>query len=124
MLMTSLVTEEYDTRLFVLLSLTLFFLQLLFLALGIILSVVFPRLKTVLPISLGTVMAFFIIGALASTTGDKALRYLTPFKYFDLTYIIQNARYESSFLIAGLIIIVIAISASYFIYAKRDIHAV
>lgn len=116
--------EEYDSRLFFLLSLTLFFLQLLFFALGMILSLAFPRLKTVLPISLGTVMAFFVIGAIASTTGDDVLRYLTPFKYFDFTYIMENSRYEASFLVIGSIIIVTAITASYYVYARRDIQAV
>ena len=124
-MMASLVeTKEFSGKIFLLLSMTLFFLQLIFLALGIIVSVVVPKLKSVLPISLGTVFAFFIIGALASTTGDKALRYLTPFKYFDFAYIVQNSRYESSFMVVAIGFIAIAITASYFIYSKRDIHVV
>lgn len=124
-MMASLVeTQEYSTKIFVLLSLTLFFLQLIFLTLGIIVSVVVPKIKSVLPISLGTVFAFFIIGALASSTGDDALRYITPFKYFDFAYIVQNSTYESSFMIVAMGFITIAITASYFIYAKRDINAV
>ncbi|MCL4405588.1 MAG: ABC transporter permease [Firmicutes bacterium] len=124
-MMASLVeTQEYSTKIFLLLSLTLFFLQLIFLALGIIVSVVVPKIKSVLPISLGTVFAFFIIGALASSTGDDALRYITPFKYFDFAYIVQNSTYESSFMSVAMGFITIAITASYFIYAKRDINAV
>lgn len=124
-MMASLVeTKEYSTKIFLLLSLTLFFLQLIFLAMGIIVSVVVPKIKSYLPISLGTVFAFFIIGALASTTGDDALRYITPFKYFDFAYIVKNSSYESSFMIVAIGFIAITIIASYFIYSKRDIHAV
>jgi len=124
-IMASLVeTKEYSTKIFLLLSLTLFFLQLIFLALGIIVSVVVPKIKSVLPISLGTVLAFFIIGALASTTGDNALRYISPFKYFDFAYIVKNSSYESSFLIVAISFITLTITASYLIYSKRDIHAV
>lgn len=124
-MMASLVeTKEYSTKIFLLLSLTLFFLQLFFLALGILISLAVPKIKSVLSISLGTVFAFFIIGALVSTTGDEALRYLTPFKYFDFTYIVQNSSYESSFIMVTIAFIVIAITASYLIYSKRDIHAV
>lgn len=124
-IMASLVeVKEYSTIIFLLLSLTLFFLQLIFLALGIIVSIVVPRIKSVLPISLGTVFAFFIIGALASTTRDDALRYITPFKYFDFAYIVQNSSYETSFVMVAIGFIAIAITASYFIYSKRDIHAV
>lgn len=123
--MASLVqTQGYNIKIFLLISLTLFFLQLIFLALGIIVAVVVPKIRAVLAISLGTVFAFFIIGALASTTGDAALRYLTPFKYFDLTYIMQNAGYELSFVIIAIGLIVAAVTASYFIYAKKDIQAI
>ncbi|SHI82227.1 ABC-2 type transport system permease protein [Desulfosporosinus lacus DSM 15449] len=124
-MMASLVeTKEYSTKVLLLLSLTLFFLQLFFLAMGILISLAVPKIKSVLSISLGTVFAFFIIGALVSTTGDEALRYLTPFKYFDFAYIMQNSSYESSFMMVAIAFIVIAITASYLIYSKRDIHAV
>lgn len=124
-MMVSLVaTKEYSTKIFLLLSLTLFFLQLIFLTLGIIISVVVPKLKSVLPISLGSVFGFFIIGALASTTGDDTLRYISPFKYFDFTYIVQNSSYEPSFMMVAIGFIVIALAASYLIYSRRDIHAV
>ncbi len=123
--MASLVeTNAYSTKLFFLVSLTLFFLQLIFLSLGIVVSVLFPKIKSVLSISLGTVFAFFIIGALAAITEDEALRYLTPFKYFDLTYIVQNSSYELSFMIVAIGFVAIAITASYLIYCKKDIHAV
>lgn len=124
-MMSSLVeTREYNIKTFLLLSLTLFFLQLIFLALGIIVTVMLPKIKSILSITLGTVFAFFIMGALASTTGDQALRYLTPFKYFDFAYIVQNSSYESSFMVAAIGFIAITITASYYIYSKSDIHAI
>lgn len=122
--MASLVeTQAYSKKIFLMISLTLFFLQLIFLALGIIISVLVPRIKAVLPISLGTVFTFFIISALASTTGDDALRYITPFKYFDLAYIVQNASYELPFIFLAIVLIAAAITASYAIYSKKDIPA-
>lgn len=116
--------EDYSIPIFLMISLSLFFIQLIFLALGIITSVIVPKIKSVLTVSLGTVFAFFIIGMLISTTGDEAKRFLSPFKYFDTAYIIQNASYELPFLLVGIGIIVIALVASYRIYTKKDIHAV
>lgn len=113
--------QEYSIITFLMVSLTLFFLQLIFLALGIVTSVIVPKIRTVLPIALGSVFGFFILGAIAATTGDEALRYLSPFKYFDLAYIVQHSSYESPFLIVALGIIVIAIATSYWIYHKQDI---
>ena len=117
-------TEDYSYKIFFMISITLFFVQLMFLALGIIISVMVPKIKSVIPISLGTVFGFFIIGMLASTIGDDAMRYITPFKYFDTTYIIKNSGYEASFIIIEIVFIIVAITASYFVYSKKDIHAV
>nr|WP_274856843.1 ABC transporter permease subunit [Bacillus methanolicus] len=124
MMASQVKTEDYSSKIFFLISITLFFVQLIFLALGMIMSVIVRKIKSILTVSLSTVFALFIIGMLSSTAEDEALRYLSPFKYFDTDYIIKNSGYETSFLIVGIGIIVASIVASYFIYAKKDIHAV
>ncbi|MCM3666342.1 ABC transporter permease [Mesobacillus subterraneus] len=116
--------DEFSKKVFFLLSITLFFIQLMFLALGIIISVIFPKIKSVISVSLGTVFGFFMLGMISSTTDDKALRYLTPFYYFDSAYIVKNTGYENSFLVTGIILIIAAVAASYYLYAKKDVHSV
>lgn len=114
-------TEDFSVSIFILLSLTVFLVQLLFLAIGIIISVIVSRIKSVLTVSLATVFAFYFLGMFSA---DEAKRYLSPFKYFDTAYIMENASYETSFLITGAALMILAIGASYFIYAKKDIHSV
>lgn len=111
-------TEDYSNKLLFMINLTLFFLQIIFMAIGMVVSVFFKKLKSVLPISLGVVFGFYMVGALIST------RYFSPFKYFDITYIIKNAGYEASYLVTAAVIVVTAIITSYIIYIKKDIHAV
>jgi ABC-2 type transport system permease protein len=124
-LMASVVqTEAYDYKIFLLVSLPLFFVQLMFMSLGIIISVLVPKIRSVLPISLGTVFGFFILSMLSSSNGDTASRFITPFKYFDSTYIIKNSAYEASYSIVAILFIVVTIAASYIIYSKKDIHSV
>lgn len=118
-------TSDFSNKLFFMINLTLFFIQLIFLAMGVAISVFFRKLKSVLPISLGTVFGFYMIGALIATgKNDDAARYISPFKYFDITYIIQHTAYEASYMIAGALIIAAAVAVTYFIYTKKDIHAV
>ncbi|MEH7490907.1 ABC transporter permease subunit [Neobacillus niacini] len=117
-------TVDFEVSNFILLSLTVFFVQLIFLALGIIISVIVQRIKSVLTVSLATVFAFYFLGMFSSTSGDEVKRYLSPFKYFDTAYIMEKSGYEASFLITGAVVIVIAIGISFFIYAKKDIHSV
>lgn len=121
---TRVTTEDFSGNLFFMISITLFFVQLIFLALGIITSVVFSKIKTVLSVSLGTVFAFFIIGMIVSAGDNGAKRFLSPFKYFDAKYMIKNSSYEASYLVAAIGIIIVSITASYFIYTKKDVHAV
>ena len=121
---TAVKTEAFSLKIFIMISITLFFVQLMFMALGVIISVVFPKIKSVLPISLGTVFGFFMLGMLSTTTSTDIWRFLIPFKYYDTAYIIKNSNYETSFIIVEIVFIVVTIFASYLIYDKKDIHAV
>ncbi|MCM3599678.1 ABC transporter permease [Robertmurraya korlensis] len=116
-------TENFNEQAFFLLSSTLFFVQVMFLTIGVIASMLLPRLKSVLSLSLGVVFAFFFIGMFGSTVGEASVRYITPFKYFDSMFIIKNSQYEWSYLIVGLVWIAVALSASFYIYTKRDMNA-
>ena len=117
-------TVAFSYKIFFMISITVFFVQLMFMSLGIFVSVIVPKIKSVLPISLGTVFSFFIMSMLSSSIGDTTSRFITPFKYFDFTYIIKNSAYETPYIIVEILFIVATITASYLIYSNKDIHAV
>lgn len=124
-LTASLVSEQdFSMKLLILATLPLLFVQLIFFATGLLASVLWPKMRTVLPVSLGVVFAFFLIGALGATTGDDKLRTLTPFKYYDTTYIVEHAGYETAYVVISVVWFVLAMIASYIIYMKRDVQAV
>jgi ABC-2 type transport system permease protein len=120
----SVKTEDFSMKIYIMISITMFFIQIIFMAMGIIISVIAPKIKSVISISLGTVFGFFIISMFGSVIGDEAVRYITPFKYFDAVYIINNASYEMSYIITAIVFVTISITASYIIYSKKDIHSV
>lgn len=120
---TAITKEPFSMNTFLLVSLTLFYLQLIFLSLGILLSVVLPKIKSVLSVSLGTVFGFFIISMMDSSVGEKTVRYLSPFEYFDINYIVKNGAYETSFVILAIVVIGFAITTSYILFGKKDIGA-
>jgi ABC-2 type transport system permease protein len=121
---TLTVKSEFSMKIFLMITATLFFVQLMFISLGVIVSVIAGKIKSVISISLSTVFGFFIISMLGSVFGDKAVRYISPFKYFDLAYIVKNSAYETSFIIVGIIFVIAAIAASYLVYVKKDIPTV
>ncbi len=118
-------TNAFNLKTFLLINMTMVFLQIIFLAIGMFVSVFFQKIKNVLPISLGFVFGFYIIGAILTTGSDKeSKRFLSPFHYFDLTYIIKHNAYEIPYLILSAAIIIVCIVTGYIVYNKRDIHAV
>jgi ABC-2 type transport system permease protein len=95
----------------------------IFAALGFIVAVIVPKIKSVLPVSLSIVFSFYIIGIVAATLDLKELYYLSPFKYFDSMYILQHMQYEASYVIVAASFIVASVVAGYIVYSRKDIKA-
>jgi ABC-2 type transport system permease protein len=112
-----------DAKVFLLLSLTLLLVQVAFLALGVLFSVIIPKVKSVITVSMPTVFIFFIIGALGAIIGNQNVRYITPFKFYDSNYIINNGSYEVKYMIIEAVFVAMAIAVSYVIFIKKDIRA-
>ena len=101
----------------------LFLIQLIFLALGFIVSVIINRVKSAIAVSLPTAFSLFIIGTLGVLLGVDSVKYISPFKLFDSDYIINNNAYDVKFLIGEAIFVLVAVALSYVIYIKKDIKA-
>jgi ABC-2 type transport system permease protein len=106
-----------------LLSLTMFWIQLFFLAMGALFAVLIPKIKSVISVSLPTVFTFYIISALGSVLGNEEIRYLTPFKFFETDYIISHGAYELRYMAVGAGFITLAFLACFIIFIKKDIEA-
>ena len=95
--------------------------QLLFFSLGLLISLLAKRIRSVTPWSLGLAFGTYVISAFSGIFEDVKLEYLSPFKHFDPGQIIQDLHYDWRFVIVDVAIIVVAIGASYWLYQKRDI---
>lgn len=117
-------SNSFSYRGFLMISLTLIFIQLMFTALGLLISVLIKRIKSVTTISLATVLGLFFIGAVSSASADQKLRYFSPFKYFDPQYIARHLHYETTFTWTALCLVAAAIIVSYIVFIRQDIYAV
>jgi ABC-2 type transport system permease protein len=116
-------SAQFNAKNFFLLCGSMFFVQLFFLALGYLISVLIPKIKTVLSYSLPIVFGFFIVGLLDSIIGTQTIRYITPFKYFDITYIMSNGTYDLKYMVTDAVVIVVCIIITYIVYLRKDIQA-
>jgi ABC-2 type transport system permease protein len=117
------VNEPFSTSALLLMALTMLLVQLFFFALGALFSVIIPKIKSVVAVSLPTVFAFYIIGAIGDVLENVEVRWASPFRYYDYIYIIKNTSYETKYVLFSSIFVIAAIVASYVVFVKKDVHS-
>jgi len=120
----SVSSDVVDIGTYLVVSLSFFLLQIIFFSIGLVVSVLAKKIKSVLPVTLGLIFFFYAISAFAITSESDKLRYLTPFQYFKPEYVIKNGSFENSYVVTGLIVFVVCVAASYAVFCKKDVHAV
>jgi ABC-2 type transport system permease protein len=115
--------NSFDGWLLLLISLKFGLIQLFFMAGGFLLSVILPKVKSVVSVSLPFVFGLFIVGTIGALLGLDSVKYVSPFKFFDNDYIISNASYDWLFLVINASFVLVAIIVSYIIFTKKDIRS-
>lgn len=105
---------------YALLTFVLVFVQLIFFAMGSLISVIVSKIKGILPISMGVVFGFYFL----STFMDEKLRVILPFKYFNITDILRTSSYDIEYVLLSLLVVIVMIIATFIIYKNKDIEAV
>ncbi len=124
-IITQLITDQYfDKSIFLLINLSLFLVELFFVGLGLLLSVIMKRIKTVLPIALAIVFGFWALQMLNQSLADPKLAYITPFAYFDIAKLIATGRYETAYLFSDAVLVVVFTALTYIIYQRQDMPSV
>jgi ABC-2 type transport system permease protein len=113
--------QVYDGKALLLLFVSIIFLQLVFLSLGILISLLVKRVRNVTPFSMGLAFGMYILNAFGGMLGDDKMEIITPFNHFDPNYIIQNAAYDFPVVLISFTFIVLSIVGSYFLYTRRNI---
>ena len=113
-----------DFGTFVLFSGSMLLVMAWFMAVGILISIVFPRIKSIVTIAIAVPFGFLIIGMIGTVIGEDVVRYLTPFKYVDYQYVAQHHAYEPAYILVGLGGIVACLVVSFVVYSRRDTRAV
>lgn len=98
--------------------------QLFFLGLGFALAAAAKRIKAVMPITLGIVFFFFIVEMINESLHLEKLTYLTPFAYFKGSELLKTGSLSWPYIMLDLAVFAAAITGSYFLYQRKDFHAV
>lgn len=102
----------------------MFFIQLIFLSIGMLISAIMKNSKSAKATNISTaVLLTLYVTSKFIDMSDKLnfLKYLNPFKYFDVQGLINN-RIDYIFIILSIMIILISISLTYILYNKKDLN--
>lgn len=100
----------------------LFFIQMIFLALGMAVAAIIKRNKLAAPVASGVMLfTFFLYLWLDITDKLPDLKYLTPFKYFDGKVIVKEGGLDPAFVLISICLIAVLLVVSYIFYQRRDL---
>ena len=115
--------RTYETKPLILLLLSIVIFQLFFLSVGMVISLLMKRVRSVTPYAMALAFGMYILSAFGGMLGDVKLELLTPFKHFEPNYIINNAAYDLPLVMITVVVIVVSIVGSYVLYNRRDMRS-
>ncbi|HSF79893.1 MAG TPA: ABC transporter permease subunit [Anaerolineales bacterium] len=116
--------REYEPTTLILLLVSIVIFQLFFLSVGLVISLLVKRVRSVTPYALGLGFGSYVLSAFSGVLGDVKLELITPFKHLDAAYIVQQGAYDTPLLLLNIAVSLVSLAASYWLYLRRDIPAV
>lgn len=115
---------SFDYKIFFLVGFSIFFLQMLYMSIGIFWGAAAPRTRTPMQVSAGLVFLTVLIGAFSNVMRFDLLIFLAPPQYFSGSSIVLSGGYDMKYLIWLVFVTVVLISSAYIIYLKKDVRIV
>ena len=115
--------RTFDARVLLLLLLSLVGFQLFFLAVGLVISLLVKRIRSVTPYAMGLAFGMYVLSVFGDMLGESVLELVTPFKHFEPGYIAHHGAYDWPLVLISVAAIVVSLVGSYLLYTRRDIPA-
>ena len=101
----------------------LFFIQLIFLAIGILLGCAMKQYRRAGSLAVSILLVTYFLSVIAAINKDlDFLKWFTPFKYFDPLKMLNESRLDLAFVGLSLAIIVACMAGAYLTYHRRDLY--
>ncbi len=101
----------------------LFFTQIVMLAVSVFIAVFSKRIRSVSGTATTIGFAGFLLSALHSILEKDALRYITPFKYFDVTLAFSEGRFETPYVLTAAAVTLMLLALAFIRYCRADVAA-
>jgi ABC-2 type transport system permease protein len=115
--------RSYEMTPMILMLSSIVVFQLFFLSVGMVVSLLVKRVRSVTPYAMGLAFGMYLLNAFGGMLGDVKLELVTPFKHFDPNYIVNNEAYDLPLVMITVIVIIASIVGSYRLYDRRDMRS-
>ncbi|MHB8194014.1 MAG: ABC transporter permease subunit [Bellilinea sp.] len=100
-----------------------FFMQMIFLALGIFLGCVMKQHKRAGSVAVSILLGAYFASFLADLNENlEFIKYISPFEYFDPVMMLRESRVEITFVLLSIAIIAVLLAGGYATYRRRDLY--
>lgn len=113
--------QDYNSKALVLVLSSIVVFQLVFLTVGLLISLLAKRVRAVTPYSMALSFGMYVLTAFGGMLGDASLEIISPFTHFDPNYMIANVEYDYPLAAISVGAILVSIVASYVLYNRRNI---
>lgn len=114
---------EFETKPLIMLLLSVGIFQLLFLTVGVAISLLMNRVRSVTPLSMALAFGLYLLNAFGGMVGEDTLEILSPYNHFEPNFILKHAAYDLPLAWISIAAIVLSIFGSYFLYLRRNIRS-
>jgi len=108
----------------ILASLSLFFMQLVFLSMGILYATFAKKVRSISGTATAFGFAGFILTALHSLIKEEMIRYVSPLTYFNPSTVFLTGRFETKYVITAAAISIACIALSYVKFCRSDTQTI
>jgi ABC-2 type transport system permease protein len=103
--------------------LAFFFLQMIFMGLGIFLGCIVKKHKQAGSMAVSILLISYFLSILTEFSKElDFLKYISPFKYFEASALLHESKLETLSIVLSLVSITCSLAGAYFSYSKRDIY--
>lgn len=103
--------------------LSLFMLQIIFLAVGVFLGCAMKQHKRANSIAVSVLLITYFLSIVSGLQEDlEFLKYFSPFRYFDPALLLRDSSIDMAFVALSLGIVVVLVGGAYLTYARRDLY--
>jgi ABC-2 type transport system permease protein len=103
--------------------LSMFLLQIIFLAVGVFLGCAMKQHKRANSIAVSILLVTYFLSIFSGLREDlDFLKYFSPFRYFDPALLLRDSSIDLTFVALSLGIVVVLVSGAYLTYTRRDLY--